>query len=979
MAVLLDAVGDPGVSAVLVAGEAGIGKSRLVAEFTARLGARPLVLTGRCPEFGSAGVPFAPFLALMRALLRELGVDGLAALLPPRPALANWLPRLALRTGGTGAFDRVRLFGEILTVLEHLAATRPAVLVLEDLHWADDATRDLLTFLVANLSGEDGVLVGTYRPEAAGPFRGLVGEMRRNPGVRVVELVTLTRHEVGRQLAALFEREPEPSLITTVFERSGGNPLFVEALGADPDRMPVDISDLLLGFLSGVSEDARTVLRTAAVIGSPIRHELLTVATELPAIQLNAAIRRTVDRQLLLTTETGYEFRHALIRRAIYEDLLPAERTQIHARLADCLADDESATGRTELARHAAAAGGTEQALTAYWAAARAVTAHPERLHLLEQVRELWDAVPAAEALTGITKSRLLEDILEDAIASGATAQGLAAADAALQLAEHGPVPDLHPHRLGALYRRRATLRGYTALGPGSDLSRALELSARQPFGLERAEVLSLSAATRAFNGDAAGVAEDATAALEIAEQFGATDLVARNHAYLALAYADRIDTALEHFASAYAAAAAASNGATGARTAHDVALADGTAAARSVTSAAAAEVGAGARSAGVAKPAVGPKPVAGVGPVGGDPAVVLEIATWEAAVLQAHGRYADAVAAVHRGLRAAHASFRSAPILLIRWTQSLVALGRWDEACAAVDPAEFDRLPPLTRAALLLCYGEIGLARGDYTSARAQAVMIGHLLGDGAWAAPYRLRYLALESRLALETGDSMRASRILSDGENVRAATLSAHPHEAWALAVLSARVEQPPAALTAAASTLPVSSPVDAAQRATYEAYSAATSEHWAAAARAWQDLGQPYEEAISLHAAAECAVAQGDREFATAAARQVIELAGRLGAQPLLDAVDRLARRARLVVDPAAPKATASTPDHLRLTARELEVLRLVARGMSNRAVAGELFISANTAGVHVSRILGKLGVATRTEAAAFAYANGLLDG
>ncbi len=936
--VLLDAVGDPGVSAVLVAGEAGIGKSRLVAEFTARLGARPLVLTGRCPEFGSAGVPFAPFLAVMRALLRELGVDGLAALLPPRPALANWLPRLALRTGGTGAFDRVRLFGEILTVLEHLAAIRPAVLVLEDLHWADDATRDLLTFLVANLSGEDGVLVGTYRAEAAGPFRGLVGEMRRNPGVRVVELATLTRHEVGRQLAALLEREPEPSLITTVFERSGGNPLFVEALGADPDRMPVGISDLLLGFLSGVSEDARTVLRTAAVIGSPIRHELLIVATELPAVQLNPAIRQTVDRQLLLTTETGYEFRHALIRRAIYEDLLPAERTQIHARLADCLAADESATGRTELARHAAAAGDTEQALTAYWAAARAVTAPPERLHLLEQVRDLWDAVPGAEALVGITKTRLLEDILEDAIASGATGQGLAAVDAALELAARNPTAAPDPLHLAALHRRRAGLLGYDGRDPGPDLLRALELSAESPAGLERAETLSLSAATRVFGGNATGAAEHAAAALEIAERLGAHALIARNHAYLGLASADRIDTALRHFAAAYIAAEAGEKVESAANEPNVV--------------------------------------VRGSAP--GDPGVVLEIATWEAAVLQVHGRYDAAIETVHRGLRAARDSFRTSPILLVRWTQCLTASGRWDEARDAVDPAEFDRLPPLTRAALLLCYAEIDLARGSFDSARAQSVMVGHLLGDGAWAAAYRLRHIALECRLALECAEPDRAGRILNGDTFLGPVTLSAHPHEAWPVLVLAGRLREPPETLSAAARTLPVSSAVDAAHRAMFEAYSAGTTEHWAAAVHAWRELAQPYEESVSLLAAAEAAVAQGDRDAATRAVRGAVELAGGLGAQPLLDAAERLSRRARLAVDAAVPDATARPSGGFGLTARELEVLRLVARGMSNRAVAGELFISANTAGVHVSRILGKLGVGTRTEAAAFAYANGLLD-
>ncbi|MGW4249081.1 ATP-binding protein, partial [Nocardia sp. NPDC004722] len=437
VAVLVEAVGDPGTHTVLIAGEAGIGKSRVVSEFGERLDPGALVLVGRCPELGTGGVAFAPFLAVSRALVRRLGVEAVAELLPPRPALANWLPQLAVHTGGAAAeADRIRLFGEILTVLEQLALTRTVVLVLEDLHWADDASRDLLTFLAANLTDADTLLVGTYRPGEAGPLRGLVAELRRNPGVRVLDLHPLTRHEVGRQLAALLGREPEPRLITQVYERSGGNPLFVEALGRAPGEVPAGLTDLLLGFQAGLSPQAHTAVRLAAVIGSPVRHDLLAAAVELSDDELHSALRELVDRHLLLPTDTGYEFRHVLIRQAIHDDLLPGERTRLHTRLAEALRAETrtpTADSLAELAHHTQAAGDLPEALTATWSAVSATpSTHPERLRLLEQLLTLWDRVENPESRVDTTKLAVLEQIVDVAVAIGATERGIAAADAAL-------------------------------------------------------------------------------------------------------------------------------------------------------------------------------------------------------------------------------------------------------------------------------------------------------------------------------------------------------------------------------------------------------------------------------------------------------------------------------------------------------------------------------------------------------------------
>ena len=156
-------------------------------------------------------------------------------------------------------------------------------------------------------------------------------------------------------------------------------------------------------------------------------------------------------------------------------------------------------------------------------------------------------------------------------------------------------------------------------------------------------------------------------------------------------------------------------------------------------------------------------------------------------------------------------------------------------------------------------------------------------------------------------------------------------------------------------------------------------------WDQAAQAWEAAGEPYPLAAALLRSAEAALSSGDRDGGATRLRQAAELAHRLGARPLSDDIALLARRARIplgqpgdAADTLAAPAQASGPDRLGLTARELEVLRLVAAGRSNREIAGELFISVKTASVHVSNILSKLGVATRGEAAATAHRLRLFD-
>ena len=152
-----------GPAAVLLGGEAGVGKSRLVSEFgqaAAAAGAR--VLAGGCLELGTDGLPFAPFTTILRDLVHEMGADAVASMLPSRTTrgLARLLPELGeADTSGDPGEARARLFEEVLGTLEYLAQHSPVVLVIEDAHWADRSSRDLLTFLIGNQRAIGGLLI----------------------------------------------------------------------------------------------------------------------------------------------------------------------------------------------------------------------------------------------------------------------------------------------------------------------------------------------------------------------------------------------------------------------------------------------------------------------------------------------------------------------------------------------------------------------------------------------------------------------------------------------------------------------------------------------------------------------------------------------------------------------------------------------------------------------------------------------------
>ncbi|NUS44421.1 MAG: response regulator transcription factor [Mycobacteriaceae bacterium] len=468
---------------------------------------------------------------------------------------------------------------------------------------------------------------------------------------------------------------------------------------------------------------------------------------------------------------------------------------------------------------------------------------------------------------------------------------------------------------MAALYYRRGCLANLAGTGGSADLARALELLPEgEPTAL-RAQVLVDLAATQVFGGDAAAADRTAHAALDVAEQVDTPAVAARAHAFIALSAAES-DTAAAHFASARAAA--------------------------------------------------------------DDPATLLSVLTWQCAFDVAMGRYAAAVDAVHEGLRTANDSFQftdKGPILLVKWAQALNALGQWATARTVIDEALAGPLPGLSAAALSLCHADITLAQGDRATAQQAVDAAAGLLDDNPWATQYRLELRAVQCKLAVHCDDFSHATALLTS--TVAEAGVRAYPNDLWPLLALAARLPDPPD-LADTAAQLAIASPVAAAHRAVYVAATTGAPALWTEAAASWHALGRPFDHAQALLGYAEAALAHGDRGKARTALKEAADVATGLGATSLHDSVRRTAEHARLPLADSGPDSgrTDAAPSTSGLTRRELDVLRLVSRGLTNRQIAAELFISGNTAGVHISRILAKLGVATRTEAAAYAHRHGL---
>ena len=955
-----------GPSTMLIGGEAGIGKTRLMTEFAAGAaasGAR--LLAGGCLDLGAEGLPFAPFAAVLRELVRDLGADGVAALLPAQAT--REFARLLPEFGEAGveadpAFARARLFEQMLTLLERLAEAGPVVLIIEDAHWADRSTRDLMAFLIGSQQVLDGVLiVVSYRSDdlhRTHPLRPLLAELTRLSWVERMELPRLGRLQADELVARITGREPEPRLADQIYLRAEGNPLFVEELlccdGGLAAELSESLRDLLLAGVQRLPEETQELLRAASPGGQRSGHTLLAAVTGLDADDLARGLRPAVAANVLRADEDGYAFRHELSREAIYDDLLPGERTRLHTRFAEALGSDAGlvAPGRglIEQAHHWYHAHDTAWALVSAWRAAAAAgraLAHAEQLTLLARVLELWDKVPDAAERIGASHLLVLERAAAAAQGADEPERGIAFASAALKEVD----PAAEPVRAALLLETRATLGDQSGKAdPATDLRAALELV---PAGV----------------GDAARARVLVSEAKHMGEPHGPEGRAAAEEA---LSLAQRVgDAATQVGALCELACIESHDG-------NDAPALAMLAEARSL-----------AGKAGALRP-------------------LLHVAINESHVLEGMGEHGRAAEVARAGIASARdygLARSTGTFLAINVAEPLVSLGRWDEAIEAIEHALALSPPRGNRLALRQLAGDVALRRGDLAGARelAEAASAGlsRTGKQGCREAQCYLPVARLEAELLLAEGSPADARDVVTAAAD--RFDLVHNPRYAWPLLAVGARACAAPAAvrgpaaaersgdllgrLRTLAGKMDARGPVQLAGRLTFaaeagpelvdEADDGQALAQWDAAAAAWERAAQPYQVAAAMLRAADAAMTAGDRDAAAERLRRAAELADQLGARPLAEEIGLFARNARLALGAGRDDSRAA-PRPLGLTARESEVLRLVAAGRSNPEIAAELFISAKTASVHVSNILAKLGVSSRGEAAAAAYRLRLFD-
>jgi DNA-binding CsgD family transcriptional regulator len=958
---------EPGFA--IVAGEAGVGKTRLVTELAGRAtGSGFTVLAGHCVELGAEGLPLAPLIDALRTLARISTPDELAEVLgPARRGLGRLLPELDPGGAAEPAPEGIQvsqLLELVLGLLGRLSARRPLLLILEDLHWSDQSTRELVAFLIRSLRGVRVVLLATYRSDELNrrhPLRPLIASWDRVRTVQHVELRRFEPREVAAQLGAILGTEPPAGLVDLVFDRSGGNAYLVEELaglvrgGGDPADLPPSLADVLLSRVDALSPEAQRLLRTAAVAGRSVPDKLLAEVAGVGDAEFYAGLREAVESHLLVVDHTGrsYAFRHALTRDAVYEDMLPGERGGLHAAYGEALTRDPGLAGDdaavpAALAYHWYAALDLPRALPASIAAARhALTsfAPAEAQRHLERALEIWPRVPDAEQRTGLDQAEVATLAGEAAYQAGAIDRSLSLLDQALaglpaetDAARRALVLDHRARALRDTGRESeaiTTLEEALALLPADQVTRAhavvlsslamsvwrandmdatMSLAARavraaREVGAVQQEAdssITLGSARGYLSADDAGL-DDLRAGLALATDIGAHFIALR--AYV------NISDVLELLGRHQEAADAAREG---------MALADRVGLARSL----------------------------GAFLAGNLAESLLRLGRWT----EAEQLATQAVNALPEGVFAA-------TVLQLR-AELAAMTGRYQDADTDVRAAR--RALGQTRDeqyALTLMYADalVALGRGDLDGARR--ITAGGLVDfAGAMSGRYVWPVLWLATRTEAEGATRARDRR-----EGVPGGTAARYQE----LALLAADLTAPNAASRGYRALVTAEL-----MRATGEAGVAA----WQAAVEAWQAAAEHYPLAYAWLRLAEVVAAAGDRQAAGHSVRQAHALASRVGATPIAAEAAALARRTRLSLDdPAAEAVAPAAEDPLArfgLTEREREIVVLLAAGRSNPQIAEALFISPKTASVHVSNILAKLGVDSRVEAAAVAHRLGV---
>jgi len=942
----LERAGQGSPQVVLVAGDAGVGKTRLLLALADRARRRGMrVLTGGCVELGDIGLPYLPVVDA----LRELADDPeearlLAGAAMTAPGLDRLLPGIEPAGPAGDDLDQLQVLDALRAVLVGLSERSPVLLVLEDLHWADRATRDLVAFLARTLRSGRVTLAVSYRSDELHrrhPLRPLLAELVRLSAVERLELAPFTRAELAEHLEAIAGAPLPAEQVEAIHARSEGNPFYAEQLlaaaaGDANVELPATLAEVLLARVQGLSEPAQQVLRVAAVAGRRVPHRLLAGVAGQPEANLETGLHEAVGTGVLTSdAATGsYAFRHALLQEAVYGDLLPGEQVRLHAAYARLLAAEPGGAA-AELAHHSLASHDLAGALAASVRAAseaEAVLAPAEALRHLQRALALWERVPEPATVAGIDRVELT---LRAAAAASAAGEHQRAASLAQDVARTAEAA-ADPARAARAYERFGLYLFYAGRVEEAlaARARAVELVPDQPPTPLRARVTAAIAQALVNARQPAEARRWCDQALVAAR--GAGSAAEEADALITLGMIEQYDdpaSACTRFAAARALAAAA-----------------------------------------------------------GSPEIELRALYCLAEVSSQLGELASACAAFDEGGELAERTglgWSGMGVYLRRGQlKARYRTGDWDECERLL--AAVPELVTTLAAAQVVAQGLGVLVARDRPAA---AVRLRRLAGLGG-ADPFLDRDVAVwEAELAGWQGDLERARSAIRRG------LAAADAVEVFDQALEADRADHARAAgdaatladATAAGRALLERVRADAEQaHGTHLAHDVHVRGRLAKAEAEWTRLqgrsdparwqaavdafayGNVYAVARCQWRLAEALAGGGDRERATQAARAAHATATRLGAAPLREALEALARRGRLDLGVALP----AQPTLAGLTPRELEVLRLLVEGRSNRQIAEQLFISNKTASVHVTNLLAKLGVHSRLEAAAMARRLGL---
>ncbi|WP_426571378.1 helix-turn-helix transcriptional regulator [Aquihabitans sp. McL0605] len=947
---------------VLVTGEAGIGKTRLVRRFFDLVPEGTIIATGSCVPIDDGGLPYAPVVGILRSLARQLDEEAAAgptgaldALMPPLGAPAEAPPPSdpnARRGGLADTMAKLRLFDSITSCLTEVAARDPLIVLLEDLHWADSTSAELLHFLTRNLVEARVLIIGTCRTEELSvdhPLRGRLTEIGRHEMVSHIDLQGLEREQTARLIEGIIGQPPDRYLVDGVWARSQGNPFFVEELTATRHSQALSdgLVDVVRSSVERLSPDAQHLLQIVAACGAGADHRLAAQVSTLGADDLDRLLGEVVDRHILVvdTDEGTYGFRHALLREAVYASMLPAERERLHRRLAVALTADatlgptEPGRRSSELAQHWWAArewGQAHEASVESGHIASRMRAFPEAYDHLARALEAVSRMPADEVPDRVP---IVEEAAELAGLCGDGARAVELASELVDLIDPTVDPRHAARALTMLGRNTWSTGDATAVLDA--YARARDLLPPEPSP-ELAMVLAeeggiLMVTSRLVEGE-----HRCREAIEVARAIGARQVEGKalNTLGCCRSLLGFSDEGIAQLRESLAIA-------------HELHNPDDLNRA--------------------------------YGNLGG-------------CLLDAD-RLEEAAALVYESVEVAEGIWgMGLEMAVTNSAEALIRLGRYDQAEGLLSNLGDRALgscesgPPIQRMALDIRRGDLDaadrqrLVLDDMTAPFSDVQVRGgfHLLCAELAAERGRPEEADTEIEqalaLAATTDDHQFSLQMCAVGARVIADQFvhgrsDGRPVDRTKLELRAEGMADEAGRLLAACADR--GGEVTARLRGlemTARAERSRTGEPdpapWAEAAAQWEQTSDRYDLAYCRWRQAEAHLAgRSNRSAAAECLRAAAEISREIGARHLTDEIEALARRARIALFDAevAVDRSATVASDLGLTPREVEVLALLAVGSTDREIADQLFISKKTASVHVSNLIRKLGVSNRVEA------------